>query len=189
MELYDAIKGRRSIRKFKPDSVPKELIEKVLEMAMWAPSGMNQQNWHFIVVAGEKKDELVEICSRSFEFIEPALQEVFKSKPKIIEITHQFFKRLGGAPVVIFAYRRPGKDYAESERLSVAAAIHNLCLAAYGEGLGTCWMTGPLYVAEAINRALGVTDTELIGVIPIGYPDQTPPTPPRKEGRVTWIGL
>jgi len=50
MDLYQAIKGRRSIRKFKPDFVPKEVLDRIFEMAPWAPSGMNLQNWYFVVV-------------------------------------------------------------------------------------------------------------------------------------------
>ena len=63
MDLYEAIKGRRSVRKFKSDPPPKKTIEKILEMATWAPSGMNLQNWYFVVIAGDRKDALVEITS------------------------------------------------------------------------------------------------------------------------------
>ncbi len=51
MELYEAIKGRRSIRRFKPDPVPKEVLDRILEMAIWAPSGMNLQNWYFLILS------------------------------------------------------------------------------------------------------------------------------------------
>ena len=49
MDLYEAIKGRRSIRRFKPDPVPKDVLDRIFEMATWAPSGMNLQNWYFVV--------------------------------------------------------------------------------------------------------------------------------------------
>ena len=64
MELIDAIKGRRSVRKFKPDPVSKEVIEGLLELAQWAPSGMNRQEWFFLVVQGEKKEELKQVSIR-----------------------------------------------------------------------------------------------------------------------------
>ncbi|HXZ36796.1 MAG TPA: nitroreductase family protein, partial [Thermodesulfobacteriota bacterium] len=57
MELAEAIKGRRSIRKFKAQPVPREKLEKILELAMWAPSGMNRQDWYFVVVQGPKREE------------------------------------------------------------------------------------------------------------------------------------
>ncbi|MGD8775867.1 MAG: nitroreductase family protein, partial [Syntrophobacterales bacterium] len=70
MDLYDAIKGRRSIRKFKQTPVAKDLLEKIFDIALWAPSGMNRQNWKLFVLTGERKEELVSICSTSFEYLE-----------------------------------------------------------------------------------------------------------------------
>jgi len=66
MELSDAIKGRRSIRRFKPDPVPKEVIEKLLELAQWAPSAMNRQDWRFIVLQGPQKAELLKVTGSAF---------------------------------------------------------------------------------------------------------------------------
>ena len=77
MDLYEAIKGRRSVRKFKSTPVPKDLIEKIFEIALWAPSGMNRQNWKFFVLAGERKEELVAISSTSFQYLEPQLQQLY----------------------------------------------------------------------------------------------------------------
>ena len=54
MELSEAIKGRRSVRRFRPDPVQRDVIERILELAQWAPSAMNRQDWRFIVVEGEK---------------------------------------------------------------------------------------------------------------------------------------
>jgi nitroreductase len=77
MDLYEAIKGRRSIRRFKPDPVPKGVLDRIFEMATWAPSGMNLQNWHFVVVTGERKEALVKLASKGYDYIEPVLREVF----------------------------------------------------------------------------------------------------------------
>ena len=71
----------------------------------------------------------------------------------------------------------------------MAAAIQNLLLAAHAEGLGACWMTGPLHVAEEIDDFLGVENKTLVAVIPMGYPDETPPAPKRKSGRVVYEGF
>ncbi len=189
MELYQAIKGRRSIRRFKPDPVPRELIEKILEMAIWAPSGMNRQNWHFRIVTGERKDALVGLASKGYEHIEPMLKEVFADKPPVVEATKEFFTKLGGAPTVIFAYYEPTKERPETSIQTVAAAIQNLLLAAYAEGLGACWMTGPVHVADQINAFLKIRDKTLVAVIPLGYPDESPPAPKRKPNRVVFEGF
>jgi nitroreductase len=189
MELYEAIKGRRSIRRFKPDAVPKEVLCRVLEMAIWAPSGMNLQNWYFLVVAGERKDALVNLASKSYGFIEPVLKEVFAERPPVVEATKKFFSRLGGAPVIVFAYYEPTKERPETSLQTVAAAIQNLLLAAHAEGLGTCWMTGPVHVADQINAFLDIRDKTLVAVVPIGYPDESPPAPKRKPNRVVYEGF
>jgi nitroreductase len=189
MQVYEAIRDRRSVRRYKKDPVPREVIERIMDMAVWAPSGMNRQNWFFLVITGEKKASLVEIIAKSYRFIEPVLQKVFAEKPGAIQFTKAFFERLGDAPVVIFAYYTATKEKAETSIQSVAAAVQNLLLAAHAEGLGACWMTGPLHVADEINEFLAIEDKTLVAVISLGYPDETPPAPKRKSGRVVYEGF
>lgn len=189
MELYEAIKGRRSVRKFKTTPVPRDLIEKIFEVALWAPSGMNRQNWKFFVLAGERKEELVSISSTSFQYLEPQLQQLYAEKPNIIESTRRFFKRLGEAPIVVCAYFEPANREDVTSFQNVAAAIQNLLLVAHAEGLGTCWMTGPVTVANEISRFLGVKDMTLVAITPMGYPDETPKVPPRRPDRVICQGF
>jgi len=189
VDLYEAIKGRRSVRKFKSTPVPKDLIEKIFEVALWAPSGMNRQNWKFFVLAGERKEELVSISSTSFQYLEPQLQQLYAEKPKIIESTRRFFKRLGEAPIVVCAYFEPANMEDVTSFQNVAAAIQNLLLVAHAEGLGTCWMTGPVTVANEISRFLGVKDMTLVAITPMGYPDETPKVPPRKPERAVYQGF
>jgi len=183
VDLYQAIKERRSIRKFKKSPVAKNLLEKIFDIALWAPSGMNRQNWKFFILAGERKEKLVSIAAVSFEYLEPQLQERFADKPKIVEATRRFFKRLGGAPVVVCAYFEPANMEDVTSFQNVAAAV------AYAEGLGSCWMTGPVTVSEEISRFLGVKDMTLVAVIPMGYPDETPKIPPRRTDRVVYQGF
>ena len=189
MDLHEAIKGRRSVRKFRKSPLEKELIEDIFETALWAPSGMNRQNWKFFVLAGERKEELVSISSTSFEYLEPELQKLFADKPKIVEATRRFFNRLGEAPVVVCAYFEPANIEDVTSFQNVAAAIQNLLLVAYSRGLGSCWMTGPVYVAEKINRFLGIENMTLVAIIPMGYPDETPKVPPRRPERVVYQGF
>ena len=189
MDLYQAIKERRSVRKFKEIPVPKDLLEKIFDIALWAPSGMNRQNWKFFLLTGERKEELVSIASTSFTYLEPQLQELYAEKPKIIEATRRFFKRLGGAPLVVCAYFEPANAEDTTSFQNVAAAIQNLLLVAHAEGLGTCWMTGPVTVEEEISRFLGVEDMTLVAVIPMGFPDETPKIPPRRPERVVYQGF
>ena len=206
MELKQAILERRSIRKYQDRDVPKEVLERVISTALWAPSGMNRQTWEVVVLRGESRDRLMEIISRSQEHMLPRLRELFSDK--MINITLQVFKNLGGAPAVVLVYvpreKIDYKLYAETDDirgryhlefkrfnhfLNASALIQNLLLAAHDEGLGTCWMTGPRYMEQEINELVGMTDKELVSIIPIGYPDQSPPAPPRKENAVRWLGF
>lgn len=185
--LERIIKERRSHRIYEDKEIEREKLEKILELAMWAPSAMNRQQWFFVVVGGERLKTLKEILSKSFDKILPRLEKFYPDSPKVIAFTKRFFQTLGNAPVVIFAYYIPtGDDYSDVQ--SVSAAIQNLLLAAHALGLGTCWMTGPIHVEREINEALGIKDKKLVAVITVGYPAKKPPTPPRNfEGKVVWM--
>ncbi|MDN5347071.1 MAG: hypothetical protein PWP65_635 [Clostridia bacterium] len=205
MELAEAIRQRRSIRRFKREPVPKEKIEKILQDAFWAPSNMNRQAWEVVVVTGEDHDKLAQIIKGASQYLKVKLEERFPHKPEVRLAALNFIENLGEAGALILVYIPPGdlrwkgiglgsvKDVYEWEHRnrihSAAALIQNICLLAYAEGLGTCWMTGPLFVEDAINEYLGISEMELVAVIPIGWPDQSPKAPPRKGDKVRWIGF
>lgn len=203
MNLSEIIKDRRSIRKYQDREIPREILSEILEDALWAPSGMNRQNWNIYVVKGEEKSKLLDAVAQAGEIFKPTLEKLFKEK--MINITMQFFKKLGGAPVVLLVYMpkltyeiRPDMSSLEkyqiehnrfTNMLSAAALIQNILLLAWDRGLGTCWMTAPKNAEDQINNAMGIADQELVAIIPIGYPDQSPPAPPRKADKIHWIGF
>jgi nitroreductase len=186
--LYDLIRHRRSIRQYKPDPVPEEVLDRILEAGFWAPSGKNIQNWRFFVLQGDKRDAYLQYSQQSWDFIRPLLEK--RLKPSLYAFTERFFYTLGGAPVVIMAYNKPNPEENNQTSLgSVYMAVQNMLLAAEYEGLGTCAMGSPLEVKDEVDAFLGVTDTdlELVCGIALGYPDHTPPSPPRQPGRVCWM--
>ncbi|RKZ28241.1 hypothetical protein DRQ36_10740 [bacterium] len=188
MDFEDVVRSRRSIRKFKPDAVPREVIEEILELATWAPSAMNTQNWKFIVVTGERIEKLKTIAGEAFDkHVEADLEKLFAKYPMVIKATGKYFHSLGGAPVVICVYRKETVEGLIPDVESVAAAIQNLVLAAHNRGLGACWMTGVLPLADKINEITGEKKLELQAIVTIGYPDTEPKPPPRKPGRIEWI--
>jgi len=189
MELAEVIKGRRSVRRFTPDQIPKEVLEHLLNIAIWAPSAMNRQEWYFIVIQGAKVEEMKKIFADAFEDIKPRLEKVFADKPKIIAATKEFFETYGGAPVFIFAYCGKAPDGKTWDTNSTAVAVQNLQLAIYEAGLGSTWTDGILGKEKEINEALGIGDKKLLCVLPVGYPDETPKAPPRRDGRIEWIGF
>lgn len=184
--LYALMRKRRSIRKYKPDPVPREVLERILEAATWAPSGKNLQNWRFFVLQGKKRDEYLQYSQKSWDSIRPILEK--RLKPSLYAFTERFFYTLGDAPVLIFAYNKPDPEENNQTSLgSVYMAVQNLLLAAEAEGLGTCALGSPLEVREEVDRFLGVDDTDLQLVcgVTVGYPDHEPPAAPRQPDRIT----
>ena len=153
MEALEAIKTRRSIRKFRSDPVPEEILEQILDAARWAPSAKNSQTWKFIVI----KD--------------------LKIITDIAEVL-QWGRFLPQAPVVIAVVVDPRLTPHPVEDGTLAA--YSMLLAIHALGLGGCWVD-PSYREEIIAPMLGISEEErLICLIPIGYADETP-VMPRKE--------
>lgn len=194
-EFYQIIKTRQSIRQFKKDQVPKEVLERVLGAAIHAPSGKNRQNWRFFVVQGKKRDEYLEYSKKSWDGIKDILQQ--RLKPSLYSFTERFFYTLGDAPVIIFAYSHntPEEKYLTSVG-SVYMAVQNINLACQIEGLGCCTMGAPLEIKDEVDQFLNLKECEefknnqleLLCAVVLGYPDHKPPMAPRQEtNRISWL--
>ncbi len=194
-EFYKLLESRRSIRKYKRQSVPKEVIERIIMAGMHAPSGKNRQNWRFYVVQGKKRDEYLKYSQKSWLGIKDILKA--KLKPSLYEFTERFFFTLGDAPVLIFNYsiNTPEERYHTSIG-SVYMAVENMNLACIVEGLGCCTMGAPLEIRSEVDQFLGVTELpeykagqmELLCGLTLGYPDHEPPKAPRQTAdRIVWL--
>lgn len=192
MELMDAIRQRRSVRKYEEIPVPDEVLQEVLEAGLYAPSAVNRQPWFFVVIRSkERMDKLTETMNYVSQAIEPNLKRRFERHPEVVKDTTAFVRRLGGAPVCILAFRLKPDDVddALSTTQSVAAAIENILLAAVDKGLGGCWLTAPVEakVGEQIREAFAPDKGALVAMVTLGYPAQTPKMPPRRDGRYIMI--
>ena len=195
VDFYQLLEARRSIRKFKSDAVPKEVIERILAAGMQAPSGKNRQNWRFFVVTGKKRDEYLTYSQKSWLGIKDVLAQ--RLKPSLYQFTERFFFTLGDAPVVIFAYSHNDSEERYHTSIgSVYMAVENMNLACFVEGLGCCTMGAPLEIKEDVDKFLKVdqlpeyqkNELELLCAMVVGYPDHEPPKAPRQtQGRVTWL--
>lgn len=194
-DLYELIESRKSIRKYKPDPIPEEVLERVLGAATHAPSGKNRQNWRFFVVQGEKRDKYLKYSQKSWLGIKDILEKTLK--PSLYEFTERFFFTLGDAPTIIFCYSL--NDTSERHYTSIGSvymAVQNMVLAATAEGLGTCVMGAPLEIQDEVNSFLEIekvkvpegSDLELLCAVVIGYGDHVPPKAPRQmEGRIIYL--
>lgn len=147
---------RRSIRRYRPDPVPEELLSQVLEAARWAPSAANSQPWHFLAVTDPgRKQQLVDRARAA----------------GLLRWRHLF-----EAPVVIAVIGDPtGNRYCT---VDCSLAGMSILLAAHALGLGTCWIGG--FTQDQIRGVLGVPrNREIVGLITLGYAAETPKPPPR----------
>jgi len=181
LELLDAIAQRHSIRSFRSDPVPRELIERLVHAAAHAPSALNEQPWKFYVVTGATRAKLSELMFQSTHYLEEYLAVLgHTATPEQM----RWYAELGGAPVVI-ACTMPRTDddfLLMNKYLSVGGAIENLLLAATDFGLGTCQVTFSFWVRDEIGKLLEVPDDRMIvSLVVLGYPTDTPPVaPPHK---------
>jgi nitroreductase len=194
-EFYQLIESRKSIRKFKKDTIPKETLERILLAGCHAPSGKNRQNWRFIVVQGEKRNAYLKHSQKSWLGIKDVLKS--RLKPSLYEFTERFFFTLGDAPVLVFCYSHNSTDEKYLTSIgSVYMAVENINLACLVEGLGCCTMGAPLEIKSEVDAFLGVDklpeykagELELLCGLVIGVPDHEPPKAQRLlEGRITWL--
>lgn len=163
MDLSQVIRDRRSIRKYKDTPVEWDKIERVLNAARLAPSWKNQQCWRFLVLTdAAKRASLL-----------AAFGEDNPGK-----------KAIAMAPIVIVVCADPAESAVENGIeyfiADTAIAFEHLCLEAHELGLGTCWMG--MFDEASAKAALGVPEgIRIVGITPIGYPDQEPKPRPRKE--------
>jgi nitroreductase len=190
MDIFEAIHQRRSHRLYKPEMPPREVLEKVVEAALWAPSGMNLQAWEIHVMAGKVRDEFVKFVDQAVKNLLPLLKQAGITEDRQ-QLVMKFFKNLGEAPVVIAVTieKMPLDPTNYANIQSGAALFQNLLLAAHAEGLGTCWMTGAHSMEKEILKFLGKEDQQLLAITPVGYSAKQPPAPPRKGPKVRWLGF
>jgi coenzyme F420-0:L-glutamate ligase/coenzyme F420-1:gamma-L-glutamate ligase len=180
LNLTDLIRTRRSIRRYTDQPVPSQLIDQLLEAAIWAPSAHNRQPWRFVVIetanvkallADRMGERLRTERLRDGDPIDAIERDVSRSRERIVS-----------APVVIVAClsmqdmdryldeRRNALERAMAMQ-GVAASIQNLLLTAHDLGLGACWMCAPLFAPDVVREVLNLPDDwEAQALITIGYP-------------------
>jgi nitroreductase len=157
MDVFQAIKERRSIRKFTDEPIGKDVLAKLLDAARWAPTAGNQQRWRFVVVTSPPVKELIK-----------------KFSPGIFAMPSAFIV------ICVEKASNAGTGAEVSYLADCAIAAQNIMLAAYEMGIGTCVALSYAKVAvtEILNLAENVEPTL---VITLGYPAEAPEPPPRLE--------
>jgi nitroreductase len=180
MEFDQVLKARRSVRAFTEDPIGDDVIDRLLQAAVWAPSPLHQQPWEFIVIRQADGKQLVRtVCQEALEAVIQAGGPGWAAKYGL-EFVEQ-------APVLIAVAFDPSKgglgtyfNQPLGAFAAACAAVQNLLLAAAQEGLGSLWLT--FFDPGKMCKALGVPDgRNIAGVIPLGVPQREMKAPPRKE--------
>lgn len=198
MDIVETIKARKSIRAFKPDPVPQDVLKEIIEQALRAPSWANTQPWEFAIASGKKLKEIQEgfvergmpqdstvDVARPYEYPEPYMARIRALAPKDrAEMTREEMEartidnfRHYGAPAVI--YLLVGRDFFyQSKGINVwslydcGSAVQNIMLLATNKGLGTIAQAQAVAYVDIVRKVLGIPESRLIALgIAIGYPD------------------
>jgi coenzyme F420-0:L-glutamate ligase / coenzyme F420-1:gamma-L-glutamate ligase len=182
MSIKQAIRQRRSIRKYLPKKVSEKHVLEVLEAAGWAPSAHNAQPWRFIVLSDSA------VKQRLAEEMAACWAEDLAKEGKTIDASEREFKtrRFSDAPVLIVACLTmegmrefPDANRQISERdlamQSFGASLQNLLLAACAYGLGACWFCAPAFCKKTVRETLKIpSSVEPQAIVTMGYPDEAP---------------
>lgn len=164
MEILEVIKNRRSVRKYKDKAPSGVEIERILSAGQWAPSGLNNQPWRFLVIKDKsKKDGLAK----------------FTESGNIVK----------NAPAVILVFLALEDVYnRDKDLMAIGGCIQSMCLEAHSLGIGTCWLGEILNKKDEVLRYLNLgKNLELAAVITLGYPDEKNLKGERKELKKTVI--
>ncbi|HBR21513.1 MAG TPA: hypothetical protein DD713_02935 [Nitrospiraceae bacterium] len=201
MEAVECIKTRKSIRKFRHDPVPKNILTEIINTAQWSPSYKNSQPWEVVIVSGKKKEELSGLLIKLLEegkAPEPDIPEAISWPPETEERINETMKKRGallgidlnspeikkkskaanfrfyGAPHGIFLFHDSSLN--EWSIFDAGLFAQSLMLAAHAHGIGTVPQGFLIDYSSEIKQFLGIPDSKrLVLGISIGYPDMENP--------------
>jgi len=188
-DFLSLVASRRSIRRYREGSIDRERIERIIRAGTWAPSAHNRQPWRFVVIESKtKKRLLAEAMAAAFR---RDLQRDGALLPEMEARIAGSVERFRSAPLLLLACltMKPLDAYPDAVRQqaehvmgvqSVAAAIQNILLAAYVDGLGSCWHCAPLFCQSEVRKVLRLPDEfQPQALITMGLAAESPEPPPR----------
>jgi len=202
MDTIKAVKERRSIRKFKPEPVSRELISEILERARWSPSWGNTQSWEFYVVTGEplekfKKANREKCAAGESHVSEITMPEIWPEihKKRYVDVgksvltsvsiaredvdgRNEYYRdmfNLFGAPCMILACLDKSLKI-EYAMLDVGLIMQTICLLAHDKGLGTCILAASVRYPGLLRESLPIPEDQVVVIgTALGYPDLESP--------------
>lgn len=203
-DLENLIKGRRSIRSWQDKEVPESLLLQAVELAIWAPNGGNQQNWHFYIIVNRNTIKAIADAVQAGADRIASWEEAerlgyvaagwkdrasfFRNASAAIAVASSQYQSLVDKVLAAHGKTHPQarrmhqwRKVANSRIQSTASAIAYLLLVLHQMGLGAVWMTGPIQAKGEIEHILRVPrEMDIVAFIPVGYPDESPPAKGRR---------
>lgn len=192
-EVIKAILGRRSMRSYREDKVPEEMVETVLAAGQYAPSGSNSQSWRFTAILDADKIDALNVKLKAcFAKIAYPEDEYPAKLNTARNATNEKYHFCYHAPALVIVSNVAGYTNAMADS---AAAIENMLLAAHSLGLASCWINQLTWLSEVsemqhyLNREYGLPlNHRVCGSLALGFTDKKlPKALPRKEGAVNII--
>jgi nitroreductase len=170
------IQGRRTIKQFRSDPIPDETLWRILDAVRWAPNHRLTEPWRIAVIGKQSREVLADaLASETASSQDPLVVAKAKEEAR---------QKVMSSPVLLaITCRLTGNPAQQVEDLAaVCAAVQNLQLAAWGEGIGTHWNTGRVTRLPETGALLGLSerDEQLVGFLYLGYPAQVPEPPKRR---------
>jgi nitroreductase len=178
MELREAMRTARAVRRYRSDPVSDDVLARCLEAATWAPSGSNRQGWRFVVLRSqEARDVLGPAYRRGWAdmvgaYGEPPGDEDQSNRARLLRTMAHFVEHFEEVPVyVLFCLHGREREPWLTDGASVYPAVQNFLLAAREEGLGAVMTTWFQYCDAELREVIGIPDDwELAALIPVGWP-------------------
>ena len=184
----DPIYTRRSIRKFRPDNLPRDVIERILDAARVAPSGKNEQPWQFAVLGGETKAAFLDCMEAGLrrEESSPLLPgsekglpdawntlRIMRQAPVIVAVVNPY----GSSPFEEIPVEKRVSELVQTQ--SIGAAVQNMLLAAQALSVGSLWIGNTFFAYPELTDFLGLNG-QLTAAVALGYAGEQPYARPRK---------
>lgn len=188
MELVEAIRTRRSVRKYKNEPLPEQAIKELIELAAWAPSGMNSQPWVFVVV--QDREYMKSLSDRAKKFLLEKIKTLGGRLERYANaLSNPDFNIFYSAPVLVLIY---GDKNIFTYVYDCSMAAQNLMLAVWDRGIGSCWIgfANGIGNTPEVKAELNVPEGyELVAPIILGYPEGPVGKGMRNEVRIiNWQG-
>lgn len=200
MDFQTLVKERRTIRGYKPDPVPREILEEIIEVAKGAPSSMNTQPWHMHVITGEPLERIRQGNTHNMvSGVKPKrdfpMKEAYEGvhRQRQIDVAKQLFSAMGieredkagrqdwvmrgfrqfDAPVSIVLTYDKYLEPAAISQFDLGAVSYGICLAAWERGLGTVINGQGIMQSDVVREHAGIPDDQNIMIcIAMGYPNE-----------------